>query len=370
MRAIISMLANNDAGGMLEYTLSGAHFGMIFIPLLFLLAPISYIFSELIMRLGIATGKTHHELVRLHIGKIAANFSICAMVVGNFLYIITEFIGMATPLVFFGLPLWIASLISLVFVCAIALFWSEKRQDKIAMCVGGINVVFIVVAIMGFNAGHIGNLESVLGGMGGFENSLWLFILATIGNTIAPFMLFFQQSDISTKQEIWLGALLQSFFAAIVIVCGASLLGAGAGVGDDVPSLIGAFAEYISPVAGALFAVGLFNSGWLAAITISLATTRTIYVRGHHASGFVTTLIFLVLGAGFILIPCVPLGLVAVGTQIVGAILLVPDLVYIAILTSKRGIMGAKVNTRWQRVLAWGLAGLFGVVAACFLLTI
>jgi Mn2+/Fe2+ NRAMP family transporter len=373
------MLANNDAGGMLEYTLSGVHFGAgIFIPLLFLLAPLSYAFQERVMRLSLSTRRSYSGLVRAHIGRYAGLFSICAMAAGNILYIITEFIGMTAPLVFSGLPLWAASLVSLIFISAITLLWDERRQDKIALFVGAVNITFIIAAFMckpDFSDISRFDFSPLIGG-----NKLILFILATIGNTIAPFMLFFQPDSESNPQKlkaerksIAIGAILQPFFAAIAVICGAALVGQNADSSiKEVSPMIQAFAAQISPATGVLYAIGLFNAAWLAAITITRATTiQILSVCGREKARVYTIVInaaLLLTGALVVQIPHISLSFFAVLTQIVGAVLLVPDLVYLAILTNSRKIMGNFVNTPRQCVISWGLVALFAIVAiaACY----
>jgi Mn2+/Fe2+ NRAMP family transporter len=72
----------------------------------------------------------------------------------------------------------------------------------------------------------------------------------------------------------------------------------------------------------------------------------------------------LLLGAIIILIPRLPLNMMAVFTQIVAAMLLVPDLVFLVLLTGNATLMGQHVNPWWKQLAGWAIVTLYTAMSA------
>lgn len=388
---IISSLSNNDAGGMISYTVTGATFGIsLFLPLLFLLAPIDYNFQEMTVRLSAITQTEYRELVLRHFGRFASFGSVTALVLGNLLYIITEFVGMTAGLTLMGLPLWVSDIISFIFVSLVTFFMGYWAKERFKLFIAAINIVFIVAAFLSQpDPAQIAKVfttwPKIAWNLG--SNSMLVFIMATIGNAIAPFMLFFQNNATIDKEltakdlrlgriDIALGALLQPLFGMAVIICGAALFGKVANLDSSNPAnLISAFVPIIGHLGSNLFAWGLFNAGWLAAITTSFSSAYTVagsfgwkrslnYKISEAPQFYGLYFGSLLFGALIVLIPGLPLDMLAVFTQIIVAMLLVPDLIFLVLLTSNRKIMGDHVNPWWKRVIGWGIVVLYSTVSA------
>jgi Mn2+/Fe2+ NRAMP family transporter len=387
---VISLLANNDAGGMISYTMTGATFGVgLFLPLLFLLAPVGYNFQEMSMRLSAVTGAEYRELLLRHFGRFWYYGNVSALALGNLLYIITEFVGMTAGLTLVGLPLWASDVLSFVFVSAVTFLIGYWPKERFVLCVGAINIVFVVAAILSRPdpaaiANAFTSLPSISWGLGG--NGMLIFILATVGNTIAPFMLYFQSNATIDKKitakdlrlgrtDIALGAVLQPLFAMTVMICGAGLVGKIANLDSSNPTdLISALVPVAGRLGSNLFAVGLFNAGWLAAITISLSSAyavagtfgskRSLHHSIPEAPAFYGIYFgSLLVGAIIVLIPDLPLNMMAVFTQIIAAMLLVPDLIFLVLLTSNPRIMGEHVSRWWNQVIGWAIVALYGIMS-------
>jgi Mn2+/Fe2+ NRAMP family transporter len=386
---IISMLADNDAGGVISYTMTGATFGIdLFLPLLFLLMPVSYNFQEMSMRLAAVTQDDYRELLQRHFGRFWSYGSVSTLALANLLYIVTEFVGMTAGLALLGLPIWAGDILSFAFVSVVTLLNGYWAKERLALFVGAINVVFVAAAILSHpDPTAIGRAftswPAVAWDLGG--SSMLVFIMATIGNTMAPFMLYFQNSatidkEITAKDlrlgraDIALGAILQPFFAMAVMICGAGLVGKIADLHTSNP---GDLIATLVPVAGRLgsnlFAIGLFNAGWLAAITISLSSAyavagaigskRSLNHRILQAPQFYSVYFgSLLLGAIITLIPGLPLNMMAVLTQIVAAMLLVPDLIFLVLLTGNAAIMREHVNRWWKQIVGWAIVALYAAM--------
>ncbi|MGE8205477.1 NRAMP family divalent metal transporter [Heyndrickxia sp. NPDC080065] len=387
---IISSLSNNDAGGMISYTMTGAMFGIsFFLPLLFLLAPIDYNMQEMSMRLGAVTKIEYRELLLRNFGKFWHWTSVAALALANLMYIVTEFVGMTAGLTLMGLPLWVADVISFAFVCCILLCMGYWSKERLGILVGAVNIVFIIVAFLSQpDPAEIGKVftswPSISWDLN--ENGALVFILATIGNAIAPFMLYYNNNTTLDKGltrkdlrlgriDIGIGSLLQPIFAACVMIAGAALYGQVANLDESNPAdLITAFVPVTGNLGSVLFALGLFNAGWLAAITISFSSSYTVAgafgwkrSQNHKISEAPKFYAFyfgcLLVGAVVILIPNLPLSMLAVFTQIFAIMLFVPDLIFLVLLTNNRKLMGKYANSPWKRTFGWGMVLLYGAVS-------
>ena len=116
-----------------------------------------------------------------------------------------------------------------------------------------------------------------------------------------------------------------------------------------------------------MFAVGLVNASLLAAAILPLATAYNICEGLGFESGverrFSEAPIFYWLytlliagGAGFVLIPRLPLLKVILFSQVANGILLPFVLFYMLMLINRKRIMQEYTNNWWQNVVAWSTA--------------
>ena len=101
---LIVMLADNDAGGITTYAVTGAKYGYGLIWFLLLLLPVAYIVQEMTVRLGAVTKRGHAEAIFDAFGSFWGWFSFIDLALVNWLTLITEFIGMTAALSIFGSP--------------------------------------------------------------------------------------------------------------------------------------------------------------------------------------------------------------------------------------------------------------------------
>ena len=388
---IISLLANNDAGGVICYAMTGARFGIsFFLPLLFLLAPVAYQFQEMSTRLAAVTRAEYRQSLLLYFGRSWSLFSVSALALANLLYIVAEFAGMTAGLAVLGVPLWAGDLLSLHVVGAITIPAGYRRKERFALLVGLVNTVFIAAAILSHPppsvvARAFTTWPAISWDLG--PDAMLVFLAATIGNAVAPFMLYFQTNATLDKgitaqdlplarSDNGIGALLQPVFAMAVMIGGASLAGTVAHLATSRPAdLISALVPAAGRLTSDLFAIGLFNAGWLAAITISLSSAyavagalgarRSLDDGIAEAPGFYGVYLgSLVIGALIILIPRLPLNMIAVFTQIIAAVLLVPDLIFLVLLTSNPGVMGQHTNRWGKQFVGWTIVALYAAMSA------
>src|ERR1700680_1020904 len=95
---LIVMEADNDAGAVSTYVQAGAQYGTHLLWILLLLLPVTYFIQEMVLRLGIATGKGHATMIYERFGPWWGRFSRIDLQLVNFLTLVTEFAAIALAL--------------------------------------------------------------------------------------------------------------------------------------------------------------------------------------------------------------------------------------------------------------------------------
>jgi Mn2+/Fe2+ NRAMP family transporter len=124
---IIVMVANNDAGGITTYTVTGAQYNFHLIWFLVLLGPVAYFVQEMTVRLGAVTKRGHAEAIFYSFGSFWGWFSLLDLVLVNWLTMITEFIGMTAAISIFGVPPVVTVLVACLIMGAMVLqgrYWT------------------------------------------------------------------------------------------------------------------------------------------------------------------------------------------------------------------------------------------------------
>lgn len=389
---LIATLANNDAGGVISYAVTGAQFGIgLFVPLVICLAPLAFTIQEMSMRLGAVTQEGFARLALKHYGKFWGYYHVSTLALENLLTLITEFIGMTAGLVLLGLPLSISTVICLILVVTFVLLTGYWTKERVALFVGALNVVFLIVAAMTHpSMAEIGNALVAWNVPAGNQDNMIWYVIATVGNAVAPWMVFFQGSGTVdkgvTSQELRLsridtalGCTIQVIIAAGIIVCGASLFGQVQDISSAGPAdFINSIDQVVGRWPAILFGIGLFNAGFLASITVSLSSSwsiaelfgwsKSLNDKISDAPKFYVIYIgSLVIAALAILVPNLPLNFIAVVTQVIGGILMTPLLIFMVLLTSNKKLMGEYRTKLLGQIWSWAMVILLiGLTVATF----
>jgi NRAMP (natural resistance-associated macrophage protein)-like metal ion transporter len=367
---LIVMIADNDAGGITTYAATGAQYGFNLIWFLILLGPVAYFVQEMTVRLGAVTKHGHAEAIFSAFGSFWGWFSLIDLSILNWLTMVTEFIGMTAALRIFGLPPVITIIIVILVMFGIVMSGRYWTWEKITMVFCVVNLIYIPAAIIL----HPSVSDIIRNGVipnfpGGLNGQLFFFLMANIGTTIAPWMIFFQQSAVVDKnmkeKDIPWGKFdtaVGSFFTVVVaifvlIVTGTLLFGqnisdAGAAIVAIMP---------IHPYVGVLFAIGLFDAGFLGAICIALTSSwafgevfgwaHSLNYKVKEAFWFYVFYLFGLITAGsIVLIPGAPLVLITLFVQVVAVTLLPAALVFLIILLNNEDIMGKYKNTLFDNI--------------------
>ncbi|KEQ22473.1 NRAMP family divalent metal transporter [Paenibacillus tyrfis] len=389
---LIAAIANNDAGGAISYAVTGATFGIgLFVPLVLCLAPLTFTIQEMSMRLSAVTQEGFARLALRRYGKFWGYYHISTLAFENLLILITEFIGMTAGLVLLGLPLWLSSVLCLLLVVGFVLFTGYWTKERLALFLGVLNVIFLVVAGMTHpSMSAIGHAFAAWNVPTELQDGVMWFVIATVGNAVAPWMIFFQGSGtvdkgVTAKElrlgriDTALGIIIQVIIAAGIIIAGAALHGHVQNMSDSGPAdMISAFNDVAGRWPAILFGLGLFNAGFLASITVSLSSSwsiaelfgwsKSLNDKISQAPKFYAVYIgSLVLAAIAILIPNLPLNYFSVIAQVIGGILMLPLLIFMLLMTSDKKLMGEYRTKRFGKLCGWSMVTLLvGLTLASF----
>jgi len=211
---------------------------------------------------------------------------------------------------------------------------------------------------------------------GGLTSNSALLVIAVVGTTVAPWQLFFQQSNVIDKRITprWLdyekadtviGALVVVVGAAAIMIATASAFSGTADFGHfrDALQIARGLAGHISPAVGTIFALLLFDASIVGASAVTLATSyafgdmfglRHSLHRGlGEAKLFYTSYsAMVVLAAAVVLIPRAPLGLITTAVQALAGIMLPSATVFAILLCNDRAVLGPWVNKPWLNAVA------------------
>ena len=375
---LIVMVGDNDAGGVSTYVQAGQNFGYTLLWTLPLLIPVLIVNQEMVARLGAVTGVGHGRLIRERIGRRWGNVSISSILVLNFLIIITEFIGISLSMQYFGVSPRVSVPLAAVALFGVTASGSFQRWERFMMLFVGMNLFVIPLVLVTHphwgSAVHGVVVPTIRGGA---SSSAILLIVSIVGTTVAPWQLYFQQSNIVDKKisPRWLNyERVDTVLGTLVVVLGASALMAAAAAGlspfggtngyVDTLHVARGLAHHVGHGAGVFFAILLLNASVIGAAAVTLASSyalgdlsglrQGLDMRVRDARGFYGAFAGLLVVAGDVTLVS-PNHLLAVITLMVQAMcgLMLPSTtIFVLLLSNDREILGPWTNAKWLNVLA------------------
>jgi Mn2+/Fe2+ NRAMP family transporter len=329
---IITMVADNDAGGISTYAQTGAKTGFGLLWAFIILLPMAYYVQEMTVRLGAVTKRGHAEAIFDAFGPFWGWFSIFDLALINWLTLVTEYIGMTQAMRIFGIPESITFLGVTLLMFGIVMSGKYWTFEKLTLFFCLFNLVYIPAAIWAMQTGNVVDGWAAVGR--GFYNpslrgvlpgaAMITLVMANIGTTITPWQIFFQQSAVVDKgmdvRDIEAGKIDTFFGSFLTCMVAAFIIIAAAGVfyynpANPTPAVVAADKEAevatdgpwqaVDPAlhtwrdldsaaksaeampavmpnatwgqwAKVLFAIGLFDAGLLGALCISLSTSWAV----------------------------------------------------------------------------------------------
>ena len=219
-----------------------------------------------------------------------------------------------------------------------------------------------------------------------------LLIIAIVGTTVAPWQLFFQQSNIVDKRitpRFISYERTDTVLGSFVVVIGAICIMVAADYAARGTKAFGHFTNAAgvahlladhSHVLGALFAIVLFDASILGAAAVTLSTSyafgdvfgiRHSLHRGFKEAKqfYLSYTAMVVVAAGVVLIPRAPLGLITTSVQALAGLLLPSAAVFLLLLCNDREVLGPWVNPKWLNLLASVIVGVLLVLSGTLMAT-
>ena len=411
---IIVMVADNDAGGISTYAVTGSKYGMNLLWIFLLLIPMAYYVQEMTVRLGAVTKRGHAEAIFEGFGPFWGWFSLADLAIVNWLTLITEYIGMITAGQMFGIPPVVTFVGVTLILFGVVLSGKYWTFEKLTLFFCLFNLVYIPAAFWAMKTPGAPGWASVFQGLlpslpagfdlnpagqvvrltGGLSGTLLFILLANIGTTIAPWMIFFQQSAVVDKGldihdikfgklETFVGAVLTCLVAAFIIITTAAALHHHTPpiVVDDAARTAEALMPLLphgqGELARKLFAIGLFDAGFLGALCISLSSSWAVgevFGWAHSLNKsvkdapwfYVIYLVMLGTAGAVVLIPNAPLVMITMFVQVVAVTLLPSALIFLILILNDEQFMGKHVSTTAQNAINWAIVIFVSIMSTLF----
>jgi NRAMP (natural resistance-associated macrophage protein)-like metal ion transporter len=388
---LITGAAGDDAGGIATYASVGAQYGY---TLLWVMGPITLFLIVVqlqVARMGVVTGKGLAELIREEFGVRWSAFAMLVLLVANGTVAVAEFAGIAAAGELFSIPRAVTVPIMAVVVWLIVVRASYTVAEKIFILLSSALLTYVGAALLARpDWGEVGRSLVIPTGVSADAGYLTTLV-ALVGTTITPYMLFYLQSSISDKgvdvddypaerTDVVLGALLTTIVAVFIIVSTAATLHLS-GIQVNTPEDAARALEPLAgPYARALFGLGLFGASMLAASVLPLSTAYAVcgafgWERGVSRSwseapifnGLYTALI--AIAAAFVLLPGLPLLQVIVATQFLNGVLLPIVLIFVLRLVNDADVMGKHTNNALFNVVSYAVTALVVLLTLALLVS-
>lgn len=382
---VVTAMAGNDAGGIATYSTVGAKFGFMSLWVIPVMCILLVVIQTTATRMGAVTGKGFSALIRERFGIRLTALAMLALLIGNVATTFSEFAGIASGMEIFGVPRWISVPIAAAAVWGLIVGGSYKRVQNVFLAISCVFVTYIVAAIIAQPNWNLALIHTVIPEVSSDISFLSLTV-AMVGTTIAPWMMFFTQSNVVEKgvtlKDLFFqkidavtGAVVACIVAWFIIVTtGAVLFPEGIEI-TEAADAARALAPFAGEYAGALFAVGLVAASLLAACVLPLTTAFVICeafgweagvsFKWKEAPFFKGIFTFVIaISAIIILIPSIDLMGIMLTAQFVNGVILPILLVFMALICTDKHMMGEHTVPLITRILLITTIVVVGILSA------
>lgn len=370
----ITAVVDNDAGGIIIYSNAGAEFGYLPLWTLIPITVLLIITQEMCSRMGAVTGKGLSDLIREEFGLRMTFLMMALLLLVNLTNVMSEFAGIAASTEVFHVSRYISVPICAAVVWFLVVKGDYQSVEKIFLFACVLYVSYVASAFLvkpNWKEAMIYSVKPKLM----LDNEYIYMLLGMIGTTIAPWMQFYLQAAIvekgisvkdyaASRLEVIFGCILTDVVAFFIIVACAGTIWVvhphEIASAEDAAQALKPFGQY----AALLFSLGLFNASFFAASILPLSTAYSVCEGMGFEAGvnrrFREAPIFyflyaglIILGAGTILLPQLPLIKIMLFSQVLNAVLLSLVLIFMLLLVNKRDLMSEWVNPHWFNWICW-----------------
>jgi Mn2+/Fe2+ NRAMP family transporter len=374
---IITANVDNDAGGILTYSQTGAAFGY---SLLWTLIPITValiVVQEMVARMGVVTGKGLADLIREEFGFRATFFLMILLLIADFGNTISEFAGLASGMSVVHVSRYIALPLGALAVWMLVVRGTYRSVERVFLVACLFYVAYPISCFLARPSWRSAIFATVEPHPAHFSSTYLYMILGLIGTTIAPWMQFYLQSAVVEKGitvkdyhlsrwDVIVGCIITDVVAFFIIVaCAATIYASGHHDIKDAADAAVALRPLAGRAASVLFAFGLCNASLFSACILPLATSyyvceglgfeTGIDKRIPEAPAFYALFTGLIIAGSLAVILLSPEHQVPVIllSQVANGILLPVVLIFMLRLVNRRDLMHEYKNSRSFNVIAW-----------------
>ena len=380
---MVAALAGADAGGVATYSNAGALFGFNQLWTVPVMCFLLIVAQETSARMGCVTGKGFASLIREQFGVRLSVVAMLALLISNTTVTLSEFAGIASALALFGVPPIVSVPVAALAIWLLTMSGSYRRIEKVLLAIACVFVTYVIAGVMVGPDWGDALLHTVVPHVTASPQYLSLLV-ANVGTTIAPWMLFLAQSNVVEKNaraadlpyqriDTVTGAVMASAISWFIILTTGAVLNPAGVVVNGAEDAASALAPLVGGYAEALFGAGLAGASLLAACVLPGITSSAIceafgWERGADRSwseapayrGIITAVI--AISAVVVVLPDVNLFGIMMVAQVINGVLLPVLLVFMVLIASDRHVMGRYANGRVWNALTW-----FTIVAVAIL---
>jgi len=293
--------------------------------------------------------------------------------------LVTEFIGVAGAALVFGVPVAPMVVAAATLLLGIALSGRYRRAEVMALGLCVLELLFIPAAFAAHPDPGVLVREGLFGNQPLGNRDYLLLVAGNIGAVIMPWMIFYQQSatvdkGLKPRDLPWarldtaIGSVAtQLIMVAVVVTCAATLYVKHISVSDAAHAALALVPLTGSKWAGIAFGAGLLGAAMIGALVVSLATAWafgeafawrcSLNAKCFDAKrfyGLYTAMV--VLSAGIVLIPNLPLIRITVWVEAFNAFVLPIVLGFLLVMANDKKILGDRVNSALGNFVAVGVA--------------
>ena len=385
---IITAMAGNDAGGIATYSQVGALFGYKSLWALPIMCILLIVVQLTASHMGAVTGKGFAALIRERFGIRLTTLAMVALLIGNVATIVSQFAGIAGGLEMFGVSRILTVIVAAVAVWLLIVYGNYRSVERVFLILSLVFVTYIVAAVMAEPNWEDAIISTFSPQIVGSTTYLSLMI-AMIGTTIAPWMIFNLQSNVvekgmttddtlSMRVDAISGTIVAVVIAwFIVVTTGTVLYPEGISVESATDAAL-ALEPFAGPYARILFAVGLIGASFLAACVLPLTTAFVIceafgweagvsftWREAPMFKGIITFVVFF--SAIIVLIPNMNLMAMMLFSQFICGVILPVLLVFMALIASDAHVMKKHQVGLVSRVLIWMTVGIVTILTVALL---
>src|SRR3989339_34020 len=353
----------NDAGGITTYSVAGIDFGLGMLWMVIPVVAILLLYQEMSGRLGAVTGKGLSDLIRENFGVKASFYIIIGKFIAGIANAASNIAGIAAAMTLLNINylsnkyLAVPMIVTALWILTIKA--NYKRFEKVFL----VGILFYGCYIV---AGFLAPVDwkevghAVITPSFSLDHKFLMLMVALIGTTLAPWMVFYHQSSVVEKgitisnykyfrwEALFAGLSVGLVIFFIIVTASCLHNKVSVNTAQDV-------ALALSPLGGVyttyLFAIGLLIASIGAGIILPLSTSFSVceifgwesgvskrFIEAPQFYGMFT--LQLIIGTVIVLIPKISLIKIMILSQTLNGLLLPPVLIIMLILINKKKLMG------------------------------